>query len=282
MNKISTYVCMTAFSVAVSATAFAQGGVKTPAPSPTQVVKQNFALSSVEVVYSRPAIKGRTIFGDLVPYGKVWRTGANNATKVTVGEDLMFEGVKVPAGDYALYTIPGQTEWEVVLNKGVKNWGDMGYKKEDDIVRFKVKPQELPFQVESFMISFDKVVASSMTMMIIWDNVMVPIEITAPDMDKKIMAQIDEAMKGEKKPYWTAASYYYENNRDLKKALEWVNAAITEAKEPFYMVHLKAKIQAKLGDKAGAKTTALRSIELAKTANNADYVALNEKLIKTL
>jgi hypothetical protein len=169
-----------------------------------------------------------------------------------------------------------------VLNKGVKNWGDNGYKQEDDVVRVKVKPEKLPFSVESFMIVFDKITASSMDMMILWDNVAVPVHFTAPDMDAKIMAQIAEAMKGDKKPYWTAASYYFDNNRDLKQALAWVDEAIKEAKEPFYMVHLKAKIQAKMGDKAGAKATAQRSIELAKAANNADYVALNEKLIKTL
>lgn len=281
MNKLSTYVCATAFGITISAAA-AVAQIKTPAASPSQVIKQNFALSSVEVAYSRPAIKGRTIFGDLVPYGKVWRTGANNATKITLGEDLSFEGHKVPAGEYALYTVPNKGQWEVVLNKGIKNWGDNGYKKEDDVARFTVKAEEMPFKVESFMITFDDVQASSMTMMIIWDNVAVPVQITAPEMDGKIMAQIDEAMKGEKKPYFAAATYYFDNNRDLKKALGWVDEAIKEAKEPFYMVHLKAKIQAKLGDKAGAKTTALRSIELAKAASNADYVALNEKLIKTL
>ncbi|MCK7555165.1 DUF2911 domain-containing protein [Chitinophaga sedimenti] len=281
MNKLSTYVCATAFGVAISATALAQG-VKTPAASPTQVIKQNFALSSVEVAYSRPATKDRVIFGDLVPYGKVWRTGANNATKVTLGEELAIEGVKVPAGEYALYTIPNKNEWEIVLNKGVKNWGDNGYKQEDDVVRVKVKPQALPFKVESFMIAFDKIAASSMEMVIMWDKVAVPVRFTAPTMDATIMAQIAEAMKGDKKPYWTAASYYFDNNRDLKQALAWVDEAIKEAKEPFYMVHLKAKIQAKMGDKAAAKATAQRSIELAKAANNADYVALNEKLIKTL
>ncbi|UYQ95157.1 DUF2911 domain-containing protein [Chitinophaga horti] len=281
MKNLSTYVCATALGVAISVSAVAQG-VKTPAPSPAQTIKQSFALSTVEVAYSRPAVKGRTIYGDLVPYDKVWRTGANNATKITLGEELAFEGVKVPAGDYALYTIPGKTEWQIVLNKGVKNWGDNGYKAEDDVAKFKVKPVKNASKVESFTISFDNIAAASMTMNISWDKLTVPVKITAPNMDATVMAEIEKAMKGDKKPYWAAASYYYENNRDLKQALVWIDEAIKEGKEPFYMVHMKAKIQAKLGDKAGAKTTAMRSIELAKAANNADYVALNEKLIKTL
>jgi len=263
-----------------TAPAFAQG-IKMPAPSPEQTIKQAFALSEVEVTYSRPAMKGRTIMGDLVPYGKLWRTGANAATKIKFGEDVKLNGTLVPKGEYVLYSIPNTGGWEIVLNKGLKNWGIDGYKQEDDVARFKTEAQDLPFPIESFMILFENIRPDAMTMMMMWDKTLVPIEITA-DIDGKVMAQIDEAMKGEKKPYFQAAAYYLETNRDLKKALTWADAATKENPKAFWIYHLKAKIQAKAGDKAGAKATAEQSIALAKEAKNADYVALNEKLIATL
>jgi hypothetical protein len=256
-------------------------GIKMPAPSPTQTIKQQFALSAVEVTYSRPLAKGRTVMGDLVPYDKLWRTGANNATKITFGEDVKLNGQPVAAGSYALYTVPSKNGWEIVLNKGLKNWGVDGYKKEDDVVRFQTEAQDLPFAVESFMILFENVRPTTMTMMLAWEKTIVPVEITA-DIDGKVMAQIDSAMATPKKPYFSAASYYYESGKDLKKALSWADAATQEAPKAFYIFHLKAKIQARLGDKAGAKATAQQSIALAKEAKNDDYVALNEKLLANL
>ena len=127
--------------------------VKTPAPSPTQTIKQDFALSSIEIVYSRPNMKGRVVFGDLAPYGKLWRTGANGATKVTFGEDVNVGGVAVKAGSYALYTIPNKDEWEVILNKGINNWGIDGYQATDDVAKFKVKPMMSPMNIETFTMS---------------------------------------------------------------------------------------------------------------------------------
>jgi hypothetical protein len=260
--------------------AFAQN-VKMPAPSPTQTLKQDFALSSVEVSYSRPAMKGRTIMGDLVPYGKVWRTGANSATTITFGEDVKFGDAPVKAGKYGLLSIPGQAEWTLILTKDLDITSPSAYKQENDVARVKVPAQEMPFSVESFMITFDNVMPSSMNMLLIWDKTAVPVAITA-DIDSKVSAQLDEAMKGEKKPYFQAASYYFETGRDLKKALDWADAATKENPKAFWVYHLKAKIQAKSGDKAGAKATALQSIELAKEAKNDDYVSLNNKLIAGL
>lgn len=265
-----------------TAPAFAQG-IKMPAPSPTQTIKQAFALSDVEVTYSRPAVKGREVMGNLIPYGRMWRVGANEATKIKFGEDVKLNGTPVPAGEYVIYTLAkqGESSWEVVINKGLKNWGTDGYKQEEDVVRFKAEPQELPFPVESFMIAFENVRPSAMTMMLLWDRVMLPVEITA-DIDGKVMAQIDAAMKTDKKPYFQAAAYYFETGRDLKTALEWADAATKTNATAYWIFHLKAKIQAKMGDKAGAKATAEKSKELAKTGNNPDYVLLNEKLIASL
>jgi len=272
-------------AVACALLCYTQGAlaqnVKMPAPSPAQTVKQDFALSYVEVSYSRPAVKGRNIMGELVPYGKVWRTGANAATTITFGDDVKFGGTPVKAGKYGLLTIPGQSEWTVILTRDLNVTSPAAYKEANDVLRLKVAPLEMPFTTESFLITFDEVMPTSMNMLLMWDKTAVPVTITA-DIDGKIMAQLDQAMKGEKKPYFQAATYYYETGRDLKKALEWADAATKENPKAFWIFHLKAKIQAKAGDKEGAKATARQSIELAKEAKNDDYVALNNKLIAGL
>ncbi len=280
MKKLSAFLTAAAFGV-MSVTAQAQ--VKMPAPSPGQTIKQDFALSSVEVTYSRPAVKGRTIMGDLVPYNKIWRMGANAATRIKFGEDVKLNGKPVPAGEYVIYAIPGHNSWEIIINKGLKNWGIDGYKQEEDVARFTTEPQELPFPIESFMITFGDVRPNAMTMMFLWDRIMIPVEITA-DIDGKIMASIEEGMKTDKKPYFQAAMYYFESGRDVNQAIKWMDAALAEPNnaKAFWMYYQKARMQAKAGDKAGAKATSAKSTELAKAAKNDDYVALNEKLIATL
>jgi hypothetical protein len=267
-------------SLFVSMGAMAQG-IKTPAPSPTQTIKQDFALSSIELNYSRPLAKGRKIFGDLVPFGAMWRTGANGATKVTFGEDVKVGGVAVKAGSYALYTIPNANEWEVILNKGVNNGGLSGYKADEDVARFKVPSMSLPFSLESFTMIIADVMPNSANIQILWENTAVSIPVEA-NIDANVMKQIDAAMNVDNRPYFAAASYYFDNGKDMAKALEWANKAVEAQPKAYWVAHLKAKIQAKMGDKAGAKATALKSIELAKEGGNPDYVALNEKLIKTL
>ncbi|MDZ7935623.1 MAG: DUF2911 domain-containing protein [Emticicia sp.] len=268
------------FSLFVSMGAMAQG-IKTPAPSPTQTIKQDFALSSIEVNYSRPLAKGRKIFGDLVPFGAMWRTGANGATKVTFGEDVKVGGVAVKAGTYALYSIPDANEWEIIINKGANNGGLNGYKVEDDVARFKVKSMTLPMNIESFTIIIGDVLAASANIQVMWENTVVSIPVEA-DIDGKIMKSIDVAMNVDSRPYLAAANYYFDNGKDMAKALEWANKAVDAQPKAYWVVYVKAKIQAKMGDNAGAKATALKSIELAKAGKNPDYVALNEKLIATL
>lgn len=255
--------------------------VKMPAPSPGQTIHQDFALSFVEVNYSRPAMKGRTIMGDLVPYGKVWRTGANNATTITFGDDITFGGTAVKAGKYGLLTIPGQTEWTVILTKSLDVTNPSAYKPENDVVRVKVSSHELTYPVENFMITFDGISATEANLLLIWDKTVIAVPLKA-EIDSKVMAQLDSAMKGDKKPYFQAASYYYETNRDLKQALTWVDEAIKENPTAYWVATLKARIQAKSGDKRGAKISAEKAIELAKTAKNDDYVAINQKIIASL
>lgn len=260
-------------------TSFAQ--LRTPAPSPTQTVKQDFALSSIELSYSRPGMKGRKVYGDLVPFGNVWRTGANQATTLTFGEDVTIGGTKVPAGKYGLLSIPDKSSWTLIITKQTDVTSPSAYKKESDVVRVAAKTSAVANKVETFTIQFANMKSNSCELQILWENTMVSLPISA-DVDGKVMAQINTAMTGNNPPYFAAASYYFDNSKDLAQAKEWAQKAVDANPKAFYMYHLLAKIQAKSGDKKSALATANKSIELSKEAKNEDYVALNEKLIKTL
>ncbi|QHL87131.1 DUF2911 domain-containing protein [Nibribacter ruber] len=276
-----TLVCALAMFL-VSTQSSAQ--IKMPAASPAATVKQAVGLGEVTVEYSRPSMKGRKIMGDIVPFnGKLWRTGANASTKITFSEDVMLEGNKVPAGQYALYTIPGEKEWTVIIHKNLKHWGDGGeeYKQEEDLVRFKVNAKDLDDKVETFTIGFNDLTNNGATLQIMWDKTLIPVKITT-DVDAKVMAQIQEKVINgtDVKPamYAAAANYYSETNKDLKQALAWMKKA--NEKDPlFYNMHYQAKMQLKLKDYKGAKASAEKSLELSKQAKNADYVAMNEKLL---
>lgn len=262
----------------VSTGALAQG-IKTPAPSPAQTIKQDFSLSSVEVKYSRPIIKGRKIFGDIVPFGKLWRTGANSPTTVTFGEDVKIAGQALKAGTYQLLTIPSQFSWEIIFNKGTN--GVFNYKPEEDVLKVKLATTTLSQSVESFSIHFANVISNKMDLVISWEKVAVSIPLET-EVDSKIAASIEKAMSADTRPYFEAASYYFETGRDLKKALEWVSKAAEANSSAYWILHLQAKIQAKLGDKVAAKASAEKSIALAKEGKNDDYVTLNMKLIQSL
>ena len=255
--------------------------IKTPAPSAPQFVRQDFGLSSIELSYSRPDMRGRKIFGDLVPYGKVWRTGANQATTLTFGDPVSIGGTKIPAGKYGLLTIPGADEWTLIITHQTDVTSPAAYKPDQDVVRVSAKPYELPFSLESFTILFANVTANTCDLQLIWDKTLVTLPITT-DIDSRIMAQIDNAMNKDNHPYYAAAFYYLENGKDLNKALEWFDKAIAQDPTAFFVVYQKARCLAKMGRKAEAKATAQKGIELAKQANNSDYVTLNEKLIATL
>lgn len=261
-----------------------QQGIAMPAASPMSTVTQKVGLSEIKVEYSRPSMKGRKIFGgDVVPYGKLWRTGANASTKITFGEDVTIQGNKIPAGEYALYTIPNQNEWTIVIHKNTKHWGDGGqaYKQEEDQARFTVKPQTNPRTVETFTINFANLKANSADVEIMWDKTIASFTIVS-DVDSKVMAQIQErVVNGKDVPaglYAQAANYYHDNDKDMKQALEWMKKA--NANDPkFWNLHTQAKIQAKLKDYKGAVKTAEQSMALAKKENNDDYVRMNEKAI---
>ena len=281
--KTKTSLLALALALGVTGGAWAQAPkVDFPAPSPTCTLKQRVGLTDIEIVYSRPSVKGRKIFGGLVAYGEVWRTGANNATKITVSTPVKLNGAEVPAGTYGLFTIPGEDEWTIILNKVSGQWGAYKYDAKDDVVRVKAKPVKLAEHVESFLITFDTLRDESADLLLAWDDVVVPVQIER-DLSGTLVPQIEAVMASDEKnkPYYQSAMYYYDHGQDLNKAKEWVNAAIKQ-REAHYIVHLKAKILAKLGDKEGAIAAANRSIELAKTAKDSGYVKLNEDLISSL
>ncbi|MBX7201574.1 MAG: DUF2911 domain-containing protein [Bacteroidia bacterium] len=253
--------------------------LKVPAPSPLQTFKQNFALGEVSVEYSRPSAKSRVIFGDVVPFGKIWRTGANASTKITFSDAVKLEGVTVQPGTYALYTIPGKDVWEVMLYSDLNLGGSVHeYKTENEVLRLKVKPSTLPALVETFTIQINNVKPSSASIDLSWEKTQVSIALTA-DIDERIMKNIEKSLAADTRPYYQSASYYYENNKDLGKALEWVNKATEQSPKAFWIMLLKAKIQLKSGDKKGAIESANKTIELAKEAQSDDYVKMAEKLI---
>ena len=253
----------------------------TPQPSPTQVVKQNFSVGSIELNYSRPAKKERKIMGDLVPFGKVWRTGANGATTLTFTDDVTIGGKEVKAGKYGLLTIPEANKWTIIITKDLNVNQPSLYKQENDVVRVEADVVATPFTVESFTINFAAITGSSCNLELMWENTYVKFPITT-NTDSKVMGQIDNIMNKDNKPYFNAASYYYDNGKDLNQALAWVNKAIETNKEAFFMYLLKARIHKKLGDKAAAKTAATTCKELAVKAKNDDYVKMATELIAGL
>jgi len=256
--------------------------VTTPQASPTTTLKQNFALSNVELSYSRPGVKGRKVFGDLVPYGKVWRTGANLATTLTFGEDVMIGGTKVPAGKYGLLTIPEAKEWTVIISKQTDVTSPDAYKQDQDVVRVKAAVMDLPFSIETFTMSFDDLKSNSLNLGMMWDKVYVSIPVTV-DVDSKVMKQIDDAMNKDNRPYFAAAQYYYDNGKDLNKALAWVNKAIEPIPNAQPWVHtLKTRILAKMGKKEEAKIAANNAIRVANEAKFPEFAKQNEDILKEL
>jgi Protein of unknown function (DUF2911) len=252
-----------------------------PAASTTQTIKQDFGIGTVELTYSRPSINGRKIFGNLVPFNKLWRTGANAATRLFFSEPVEIGGKKLDSGTYVLYTIPSIDSWDLILNKGLENWGVDGYKATQDVVRFKIEPMRMKNKLETFTMEFSDITPETCSLNIKWEKTSISIPLVANFKDK-IRMQIEAAMKTGKKPYWQAAQFYNEYDKNLPVALDNVTKAIDENKEAFWMWIYKAKIQKDLGDMAGAMISSKKSMELAATAKNDDYVKMNKELQKTL
>lgn len=253
--------------------------LRLPPASSSQIVTQGLGISSVTLTYNRPNLNGREIFGGLEPYGNVWRTGANNIPVLTFDGAVTIAGTLVEAGTYGLLTIPNTDEWTIIFSKNSKQWGAYTYDETEDLFRFKVKPRKLEHPVETFTMAFSDVTPSGAKLNISWENTEVSFDLTV-NQDAEIMASIDEAMKGEKKPYFQAAQYYYTNDKDIQKALEWVNEADKAPDPAPYIKYWKARIQLKAGDKQGAIATATQGVEIAKQQNNEEYVKLNGQVIQ--
>ncbi|MDN4165377.1 DUF2911 domain-containing protein [Cytophagales bacterium LB-30] len=253
--------------------------INMPQPSPLSTVEQKVGLTDVSVTYSRPSMKGRAIFGDIVPFDKIWRTGANASTKITFSDEVSLEGNKVPAGTYALYTIPGKESWTIILNKNTNLWGEDGYSEAEDQVRVTVKPVALAEAVETFAIQFVNLTKDGASLELAWEKTAVRVAITT-EVDAKVMADIKSKLAENPSVYFQAATYYYENDKDLAQALAWCTKACDLRKDAFWMSHVKAKIQLKMKDYKGALATAEASLATAKAApNDFGYVNNNEKLI---
>ncbi len=255
--------------------------VKLPSPSSTQIIKQDFGLGSIELTYSRPGAKGRMVFGDLVPYGKLWRTGANAATRLTFTNPVEIGGKKIDTGTYVLYTIPDVESWQVIINKGVNNWGIEGYNDADNIVSFSVPSNKMPAKIEIFTMQFVDIKPESCDLQLMWEKTTIDIPITT-NIISKLRVQIETAMLTDKRPYWQAAQFYFEYDRNLTKALDNITKATEENPKAFYMFLYKAKIQKEMGNYAGAMESSKTSLALSKEANNDDYAKMSVQLQKEI
>jgi len=255
--------------------------VKTPAPSPKSTVEQMVGLTEVTVEYSRPSKKGRTIFGDLVPFGKLWRTGANKNSIVTFSDDVVIKGQTLKKGSYAIFTTPKVDMWEVVFYADTENWGTPENWNEKNVaLSTNVDAQMLGNAVETFTIGINNIDNNSATLELSWDKTLVAVKFEVPT-HKTAMASIEKVLAGPTSgDYFSSAQYFYQSNGDLNKALEYVNKAIDLNKDkPFWYTRQKSLIQAKLGDKKGAIETAKISLAAATAAKNDDYVKMNNDSI---
>jgi hypothetical protein len=251
----------------------------TPQPSSTQNITQDFGLGKIYLVYSRPNVKGRKIFGGMEPYGTVWRTGANSATVIKFTDEVLMEGKKVPAGEYGLFSIPGEKDWTIILSKQPKQWGAYSYKQADDFIRFTVKTEQLPVLTETMTLAFTDINPGSCNLKMSWEHSGFTIHMTN-DIDAHVMARIDSAMNTAKKPYYDAVIYYYNNNKDMNKALEWATELEKDKGFPPYVPKLwKARVLLRKGDKAGAIAAAEAGEKAAEASKTPEYIRLNNEVI---
>jgi len=260
----------------------AHAQVTTPQASPKSEIEQVIGLTKVEVDYARPAKKGRLVFGDLVPYGKIWRTGANENTVVTFSDDIVIDGKKLPKGKYALYTLPKADAWEVIFYSDTQNWGlPAAWDDAKVALKTKVSPITLSKDVEFFTIDVDPLDSDNGELLIKWEKTAVPLKFTVPT-HEKAMSSIKSALTENAKAsdYYAAGVYLFQSEGDMKQSLEYINKSLSMQKEaPFYMLRQKSLVQAKLGDKKGAIETAKLSLKAAEQAKNDDYVKMNKDSI---
>lgn len=279
MKKILLSLLVIAFTVNTNAQ------IKTPSPSPFSKVEQVVGLTDVTIEYSRPGVKGRTIFGDLVPYNKVWRTGANARTKVTFSTDVSIDGQNLKKGTYAIFTKPSATSWEVYFYTEYKG---NGAPQEWDATKVAAKTtaqvQPMPMKIETFTMTFDDLTDSSAMLGMLWENAYVGVKIDVPA-KKMVDNNIAKIMAGPSaSDYYAAAGYYLKEGKDIQKAKDWINKAVnmSNGKAPFWYLRQQSLILAKAGDKAGAITAAKASLAGAEARGNANYIKMNKEFLKKM
>ncbi len=278
LNRQIKLLGILAIATALAANSGAVEKVEFPQVSQHTVVKQRIGLTDIEVDYSRPNKNDRAIFGGLVPFDKPWRTGANTATKLKISAPVKFGDKEVPAGEYVLYTIPGKDQWTLILSKNVKAQALTDQKPGDEVARVTAKPAlTLATPAETFTIGFEDLRANSAIFYLEWDKTRVPVKLTTNDVEK-VMQGIDATIKsGEPQEagfYYSAASFYFDQRKDLPQALKWVDQAIEKNPQAYFMQYKKAQILAKLGNKKEAVAAAEKSIELLKASPNPDETAI--------
>ncbi|MFT6336007.1 MAG: hypothetical protein ACI86M_002866 [Saprospiraceae bacterium] len=275
MKNLFAVLCFVALAVS------AQAQIKTPAPSPSATIMQTVGLTDVTVEYSRPSAKGRTIFGDdaLVPNGKIWRTGANSVTQVTFSSDVMIEGKELAAGKYGVLTMPGASNWAVhFYTFESSSWSS--YTEATPALAVNVASMKSADMAESFTMSIDDLKSDGATLNIKWANTVVPVSIST-NSDKAVMSNIDKVMAGPSAgDYYNAASYYFTADKDLDKALSWMEKATAGPDKKFWQVKRMSELLAKMGKTEEAIATAKTSLELATKAGNDDYIKMNNDNIK--
>ena len=274
--------------VLIAASLVTQAQVQTPQPSTASTVTNVVGLTEVKIEYSRPKAKGRKIFGAtadvLTPFGKLWRTAANTGSKITFSDDVKFGGMDVPKGTYLLLSIPGAAEWTVILYKDVAMGGNTeDYDQTKDQARVTVKSEKLTEKVETFTLEISDFAENgkSANLQIAWENTSVKVPVTV-DFDARVMKSIESNTKVNPGNLYQAATYYYENGKDMKQALEWITTAANANANAYWVWLLKAKIQKALGDKKGAMESSVASRAVAEKEKNAEYVKMNDELQKSL
>lgn len=255
--------------------------VKTPQASPKAYIKQTVGLTDVEVTYSRPGARGRAVFGNLVPFGKLWRTGANENTIISFSDDVVIDGKTLKKGKYALYTIPKIESWEVIFYSTTDNWGlPENWSDANVALKTTVKENALPTPVETFTIGINTLDPNFAFLEIAWENSHVALKFEVPTA-KTAVTSIEKTLAGPTaNDYFAASQYLFQSNGNIADARNYVDKSLDmSADKPYFILRLKSLIQAKQGDKKGAVETAKLSLAAAETANNQDYVKMNKDSI---
>ncbi|WP_292948517.1 DUF2911 domain-containing protein [Olleya sp. UBA1516] len=277
MKKLFTLIMLLTVSFAVNAQ------IETPQPSPFQKIEQKVGLTDVTLEYSRPSMRGREVFGNLVPFGQLWRTGANKNTIITFSGDVTVGGQALKAGSYAVFTTPNAASWDVIFYNDTNNWGAPKTLDESKVAaKISAEVYTLPMDIETFTMSFDDLTNDSAVLGIMWEKAYVAVKFEVAT-DKVVTDAIAKTMNGPSADdYYAAARYYFESGKDINQAVIWMNTAVDMYKDApkFWVLRQQSLINAKAGDKKGAIKAAKASLALAEKAGNADYIKMNTDSLK--